>query len=676
MLRTVVFQRERGDPTPLGASKKGEYFNFALFSQHAANVTLCLFNPGNKAPFQEISLDPKINRTGFVWHIAVRNLPETFDYGYRLAGPKEQLYNEALIVTDPYAKSLNTSQKWGDQFYASNQVLGEWFAPTPFDWQGTSSPNIPMQELVIYEMHVRGFTISSGEPHSGTYLGLIDKIPYLKKLGVNTIELLPIFEFNECENALKNPNTGKTLWNYWGYSTINFFSPMNRYTSSPQRNAAIEEFKTMVREMHKNQIEVILDVVYNHTAEGNEKGPTYSFRGIDNSVYYMLGQDGHYLNFTGCGNTFNCNHTVVAKFILDSLRYWVSEMHVDGFRFDLASILTRDVHGNPTGNPPIVEAISKDPILANCKLIAEAWDAAGLYQVGSFPAYGKWAEWNGKFRDVTRKFIKGTDGVAGDFSRALSGSQDLYASSGRKPYHSVNFVTAHDGFSLRDLVSYTNKHNHSNGEDNRDGTNDNESWNCGQEGDTTNPKILQFRQRQMRNFITALMVSLGTPMILMGDEYQHTRRGNNNTWSHDDELNWFLWDELEKQQDFFRFYSLIIAFRKKQKLLRRATFLEIQDVDWHGHMPFHANWSANSRFVAYTLKDHEKEEHLYIAFNSESGRPSVQLPDPPANKKWYRIVDTALAPPNDFIEEPLKFAPIQVSYKMEAYSVLIAQSLA
>jgi isoamylase/glycogen operon protein len=348
-------------------------------------------------------------------------------------------------------------------------------------------------------------------------------------------------------------------------------------------------------------------------------------------------------------------------------------MHVDGFRFDLASILTRDSNGAPLHNPPVIEAISKDPILASCKLIAEAWDAGGLYQVGSFPAYGRWAEWNGKYRDTVRKFIKGTDGVTGDFSRALSGSQDIYGYT-RKPYHSVNFITAHDGFSLKDLVSYNQKHNTPNGEDNRDGTNDNESWNCGAEGPTQNPKVLQFRERQMRNFHTALMVSLGTPMLLMGDEYGHTNLGNNNMWCHDSP-NWFEWDKLDTAAGFYRFYKKMIAFRKQTTLLRRSEFLTDQDVDWHGHFPFKADWSGKSRFVAYTLKDHAAQSHLYIAFNADHSRTTVHLPDPPPHKQWYRIVDTALKTPFDFIEEPEKSPPLKTIYRMEAYSALVAQAL-
>lgn len=653
---------DRGSPTPLGASITEGCINFSLFSQKATSVKLSLYSPGNRIPFFEISLDPQLHRTNNVWHVAIHNLPPLFDYGFHIDGPP---------LLDPYAKAMNTSHEFGDHYYENLPVLARWQPSPSFDWENTAPPNIPPENLIIYEMHVRAFTIdgTSNVTHPGTFLGIIDKIPHLKKLGVNAIELMPLFEFNECENVLKNPLSGKRLYNFWGYSTVNFFTPMNRFS----KENSVREFKMMVKELHKNGIEVILDVVYNHTCEGNGTGKTLSFRGIDEAVYYILTSDGHYANYTGCGNTLNCNHPVVMQMILDSLRYWATEMHVDGFRFDLASILTRDGHGTPLADPPVVRAIAEDPALSKCKLIAEAWDAAGLYQVGSFPYYNRWGEWNGKYRDVVRRFIKGTDGQVGAFAEALAGSTDLYGS--RKPYHGVNFVTAHDGFSLRDLVSYNYKHNETNGEENRDGINNNDSWNCGHEGATNNPKILQFRERQMRNLHVALMVSVGVPMLLMGDEYGHTRHGNNNAWSHDDEINWFQWKELEKNANFFRFYSLMIAFRKKEKLLRRAEFLRGEDVDWHGHAPFHAEWGKHSRFIACLLKDHESQHPLYIAFNTSNHRGTVQLPDPPRMRKWMRIVDTALAPPHDFTEDPGQFQPIRAAYKMEAFSCLIAKAL-
>jgi isoamylase len=651
---------DRGSPTPLGASEQGSLINFAIFSAHAESVVLTLYNLDHQTSFMELPFHPKLNKTGDVWHMGVKGLPPTFDYGFKI--------NSKNKVSDPYSKKLNVTDSWGDNFYNTHPVLSRFAKPAAFDWQSQLSPQIPFQDLILYEMHVRGFTqdSSSRTQHPGTFLGVIEKIPYLKELGVNAVELLPIFEFNEGENILKNPKTKKKLCNYWGYSTVNFFCPMRRYGN-------INDFKTMVRELHRNKIEVVLDVVYNHTAEGSEKGKTWNFRGIDPKVYYILGSHGEYLNFTGCGNTLNCNHPAVMELILDSLRYWVEEMHVDGFRFDLASILTRSGDGTPLPNPPVIEAISKDPVLSQTKLIAEAWDAAGLYQVGSFPSYGRWAEWNGKFRDVVRRFIKGTDEQAGSFAGVLSGSEDLYGPD-RKPYHSINFVTAHDGFSLKDLVSYNTKHNEQNGENNRDGSNDNESWNCGQEGPSANAKIISLRKRQMRNFHAALMMAVGTPMILMGDEYGHTRGGNNNTWSHDTPLNWFLWEEITKDKNFFRFYKAMIAFRKSHPLLCRAEFLQKRDVEWHGYSPSQPDWSPKSRFVAYTLQDPLERPQLYIAFNAAPFRPSVELPPAAQGQAWFRVVDTALAPPFDFLEDPEKFPAISGSYKMEAYSALIAQA--
>ena len=449
---------------------------------------------------------------------------------------------------------------------------------------------------------------------------------------------------------------------------------MNRYVSDHSWTGAIDEFKTMVRELHKEGIEVILDVVYNHTAEGNHDGPTYSFRGIDNASYYLLDDKGEYLNFSGTGNTVNANQPSVTQFILDSLKYWVSEMHVDGFRFDIASCLVRGLKGEPLPLPPVIHAITFDPLLAEVKLIAEPWDAAGLYQVGSFPGENRWAEWNGKFRDNVRRFLKGTEGIAGAFAGSISGSQELYG-NGRRPYHSINFITAHDGFSLKDLVCYQEKHNIANGEDNRDGLNENDSWNCGVEGPTKNRQILQFRAMQMRNLHMALMVAIGTPMILMGDEYGHTRDGNNNTYCQDNALNWFLWDELKKNAPFERFYRLMIHFRNDHPIFHRTEFLSPEDVNWHGHTPHQPNWDPHSRFVAYTLKDKEKGQDLYIAFNPDFNAAHVTLPPPPEGKKWHRIVDTAQLPPNDFVEHPSEIPPLKFTYDMPSHSALLAKAL-
>ncbi len=643
------FKTKRGYPQPFGVSKHDNGYNFSLFSEHASAVSLCLFSPEEHDPVLEIPLDPQVNKTGNVWHIFLSDVPAKYHYGYRVDGPYDPLkghyFDNRMIVLDPYAKQVASSSKWGSSLRKdpSHIHCGVIDPYVPFDWEGDRHPNLPVNELIIYEMHVRGFTqdATSGVENKGQFLGIVEKIPYLKSLGVNAIELLPIHEFNERANLFSNPVTGEPLYNFWGYSTINFFSPMNRY-------GEINEFKTLVKELHANGIEVILDVVYNHTAEGDADGPIISFKGIENSVYYMLAPNGEYYNFSGCGNTFNCNNPVVRGLIRDSLRYWVTEMHVDGFRFDLASILVRSHDGIPLANPPLVEAITLDPILANTKLIAEAWDAAGLYQVGSFPGMGKWGEWNGKYRDAVRRFIKGTDGTVGEFATRISGSEDLYG-KGKLPSQSVNFITAHDGFTLADLVSYNEKHNHDNGEGNRDGANDNYSWNCGVEGTTNNPEILALRERQIKNYHLALMVSQGVPMILMGDEYGHTKNGNNNTWGHDSRLNWFQWDTLEKNAAFFRFYQKVIAFRKSHPVLTRYRFLESNEVVWHGIEPGKPIWDEKNRFIACSLPDPLNAYSLYIAFNAFYHEVTVHLPwcDTP----WHQYIYTANPSPDDIVDE-------------------------
>ena len=681
----IVTQRKftfgKGDCFPLGVSEKKEGINFSLFSANAIQVTLCLFSGDDLKPLQEIPLDPHIHRTGTLWHILLKNPPSTpLTYGYRISGPTDNpllKYNPKHILSDPYAKGLTTPGTWGQGVLNAQGTLplGKVIVNCPFDWEGDHPPNIPTRDLIIYEMHVRSLTQdpSSQVKHPGTFAGIIEKIPYLKELGINAVELMPIFEFNECEIDTVNPSNQEPLRNMWGYSTINFFSPMNRFAADTSWQGAISEFKALVKELHKNHIEVILDVVYNHTAEGGTGGPNFSFRGIDNKVYYMLTPDGHYLNFSGTGNTFNGNHPVAAQFIVDSLRYWVEEMHVDGFRFDLASILTRSSNGTPLPSPYVVDAITADPVLANVKLIAEAWDAGGLYQVGSFPGQGEWCEWNGQFRDIVRRFLKGSDNMSGLFAQVMCGSQFLYGHD-RRPYHSINFVTAHDGFTLRDLVSYQDKHNEANGEDNRDGANDNESWNCGAEGDSTDHQVLLLRARQMRTFHTALMIAIGTPMLLMGDEYGHTRNGNNNTWCQDNALNWFLWNRLNEEAEFVRFYRLLIQFRHQHPLLKRDAFLSDKEIAWHGTYPLKPNWGEENRFVAYTLKDLKTKEHLYIAFNSHFTALKIHLPQPPAGKKWYRIIDTALPSPQDIVEDP-KSAPMLLTYTIQDHSALVVKAL-
>jgi isoamylase/glycogen operon protein len=514
-------------------------------------------------------------------------------------------------------------------------------------------------------MHVRGFTQGrqAESPHAGSFLGIIEQIPYLTSLGVNAIELLPIFEFHEQEYTGPEGFEGGPLCNYWGYSPVSFFAPMARYASPASPLNPIEQFKLMVRELHKAEIEVILDVVYNHTAEGHKGLESYCYRAWDADSFYIRDSEGHDLNYTGVGNTFNCNHPVAMELILDSLRYWVSEMHVDGFRFDLASIMMRDLDGTPLDTPPLVQAITKDPILAKCKLIAEPWDAAGLYHVGGFFSHSsRWSEWNGKYRDCVRRFLKGNPGMAGEFAKRLCGSEDLYGHN-RTPAHSINFITAHDGFSLSDLVRYTHKHNLANGEENRDGSNMNDSWNCGAEGVSSDPKVLELRARQVRNFHLALMLSQGVPMIQMGDEYGHSKRGNNNTWCQDNYLSWFDWDAMDAEHGFQRFFRGLIQFRQRSPILRRREFLGPEDICWHGIETNSPAWDPQARLVAFTLYDHDTGHDLYAAFNAHPTAINVHLPAR-TDRAWHRLVDTSLKSPMDF--QAPETAPV---YQDESYEI-------
>ncbi len=654
-----------GEPLPLGVSQKSEGFNFALASKYASEVTLLLYDLKNKKVLSEIQLDPQLNRTGDVWHIFVTTqINEPFGYAYKLNGqPPENIVNffdPSKIIIDPHAKAVDSPINWGalacgdkDSYHPLGLVLPH----LPFDWDHDKPLQIPEKDLVIYEMHVRGFTqhSSSGVKTPGTFLGVIEKIPHLLELGINAVEFLPLQEFNECEYKVPNPLIHDKLFQYWGYSSVNFFAPMNRYASSNDPGAAINEFKSMVKALHKNDIAVILDVVFNHTNEGNETGPINSFKGIDSSAYYLMDSSGKLLNFTGCGNTVNTNHPWVQNLIIDVLRYWVLEMHVDGFRFDLASIFYRDLNGEVVSIGPIVEAISEDPILSKTLLIAEPWDAVGLYQVGGFyPHKVRWSEWNARYRDTVRRFIKGGPDIKGKFASRISGSQDIYGS--RSPLSSINFVTAHDGFTLHDLVSYNQKHNLPNGEKNNDGTNNNESWNCGKEGPTNDPLINELRSRQMRNFHLALMLSQGIPMLHMGDEYGHTKNGNNNTWCHDNNLNWFLWDKLQENAGFYRFFRKLIEFRKQHPILRLGHFLTPCDVSWWGSNGQKAAWDdKDGNFLAFTLIEQEHGEELYCAFNAQNVSLMIDLPGFEFSQDWRVVINTALPAPKDFYdlgEEP------------------------
>ncbi len=664
-----------GNPYPFGATVCEGGVNFAIAAKEAQKLSLCFFDENQRTtPFKEIALDPNLHKTGEVWHACVLGLPPFVVYGYRVFPDQSQ--DTSYILLDPYAKLVASHSTWGSQPNDPYIPLGKVTVHSNFDWQGDKFPRIPSRDLILYEMHIRGFTrdSSSETQHPGTYLGVIEKIPYLKELGINAIEIMPIHEFNENEAMQVHPKTKQKLCNYFGYSTVNFFSPMLRYASESTQDKALIEFKTMVRELHKNGIEVILDVVYNHTFEGNEKGPTLSFRGINRRAYYMINAEGNYLNFSGCGNTFNANHPLTRELILDSLRYWVTEMHVDGFRFDLASILTRAENGAPLGNAPLVDAISQDPILANTKLIAEAWDAGGLYQVGGFYPGNRWSEWNGRYRDVVRRFIKGTSGHKTAFATALCGSQDLYG-WGRVPTCSVNFVTAHDGFSLADLVTYNEKHNEENGENNRDGFDHNDSWNCGIEGHSSNKKIVYLRERQIRNFHLALMVSQGIPMILMGDEYAHSRNGNNNTWCQDNVLNWFLWNRLEVRPGFYRFFRSLIHFRKTHLyLLGKDNFLEDKDITWHGLQPMNADWGNDNRFVAFTLNSDQGPE-LYVAFNASHVSQTITIPPAGDGKTWHWVVNTHNLPPDDFFDEEHRQKLLSNHYRIHSYSAIMLEAI-
>lgn len=685
-----------GSPIPFGATARDNGVNFAVYSSNASSATLCLFSPSDlqeNRVTEQIHLDPSVNKTGDVWHAFLQGRGlENMLYGYKFDGnfsPEEgHYYDSSQILLDPYAKAVISRGDYGALGPGGNcwpQMAGMIpSSDSEFDWEGDLPLRYPQRDLIIYEMHVRGFTKhdSSKTNFPGTYLGVVEKLDHLKELGVNCIELMPSQEFNELEYYSYNSVLDDYKMNFWGYSTVNYFSPMTRYSAAGTRNCgrdAISEMKILIREAHKRGIEVIMDVVFNHTAEGNELGPVLSFRGIDNSVYYMLAPKGEFYNYSGCGNTFNCNHPVVRQFILDCLRYWVMEMHVDGFRFDLASIMTRscslwdaiNVYGNPieddpmtTGtplsSPPLTDMISNDPILRGVKLIAEAWDTGGLYQVGSFPHWGIWSEWNGKFRDIVRQFIKGTDGFSGAFAECLCGSPNLYQEGGRKPWHSINFVCAHDGFTLADLVTYNQKHNLANGEDNNDGENHNNSWNCGQEGEFASLPVKKLRKRQMRNFFLCLMVSQGVPMISMGDEYGHTKGGNNNTYCHDNFMNYFLWDKKEESSsDFFRFCRLMTKFRRECESLGLDNFPTAERLQWHGHAPGRPDWSETSRFVAFSLVDSVKME-FYVAFNAGHLPVIVTLPERPGYH-WEALVDTGKPTPYDFLTDdiPERVAAIQ-----------------
>lgn len=651
---------KRGFPLPSGTTILEEGINFTLFSRHATGVTLVIQPTKEKStnqPRLELVLDPELNRTGDIWHILLITEERDFSYGFCLDGetdiPGQGLhYDWTQVLLDPLCQNL-ASRSWGDTFLEKNGPLCK-LTSHDFDWQDDRPLKTPMVDSVIYELHVRGFTqdASANVTHPGTYLGIIEKIPYLKELGITAVELMPVTEWDENDNVFFDPQTGKKLKNYWGYNPISFFALKSGFAANPARH--INEFKTMVRSLHQAGIEVILDMVYNHTGEGGYQGETTSFRGIDNPIYYLLDQHSHdYLNFSGCGNTFNCNHPVVRVLIKNSLRYWVMEMHVDGFRFDLASILGRDSKGHVLANPPMIEMIAEDPILRDTKIIAEAWDAAGLYQVGSFSQNSRWAEWNGKFRDDVRAFMAGHDNTVAHLATRISGSADLYQTSSRTPCNSVNFITSHDGFTLYDLVSFEQKQNENNGEENRDGDNHNISWNSGVEGIDSSDEILSLRFRRMRSLALILILSQGVPMITAGDEFGRSQGGNNNSWCQDNKISWIDWDLAQSNKGLLRFFKKCLKLRKTHLLFRRRNFFSHgleQEISWQSLIPGTEDWSSDCHSLAFFLQGKKDDSDFFIMLNGHrSESADFTVPPLSANREiWHQIIDTARKSPFDF----------------------------
>ncbi len=655
--------------------------SFTVNSQNATSCKLVLFKWDACQPYATIPF-PKKYKIGNVYSMIVFGLNiEEFEYAYIVDGPYKPevglIFDNTKYLLDPYSKAVTGQSVWGAKprcgyEYRSRVVAND------FDWGNNEKLLIPMEELIIYELHVRGFTkhSSSGVNYPGTFAGLAEKIPYLKELGINAVELMPIFEFDEMLDA--RTFDGEKLFNYWGYNTVSFFAPNTSYTAEIEYNREGDELKSLIKKFHENGIEVILDVVFNHTAEGDEKGPYISFKGFDNSVYYMLTPDGKYYNFSGCGNTINCNHPVVQRMILDCLRYWVTQYRVDGFRFDLASILGRNEDGSPMNKPPLLQNLAFDPILANVKLIAEAWDAGGLYQVGSFPSWNRWSEWNGKYRDDIRRFMKGDSGLANIAAERISGSHDLYNPVSRGKNASVNFITCHDGFTLHDLYSYNSKHNETNGWNNTDGDNSNNSWNCGTEGNTNNEIILKLRIKMMKNACAVLLASRGTPMLLAGDEFGNTQFGNNNPYCQDNEISWLDWNLLDKNKEIFDFFKKMIKFRTSHPVLQNSikpAQCGLPDVSRHGTEPWHLDLSDETRMLAVMFAGRNKEDNgddiVYIAINSNWEKQYVKLPDLPTNLEWRIAVNTAMPARQEFIESVDQMIKVGTKIELEPRCVVI-----
>ena len=679
-----------GSSHPLGATLCRDGANFSVFSKSGTSIELMLFDDvGDAQPTRVIALDPVRNRTYHYWHVFVPGIEVGQIYGYRARGPFEPQrglrFDPEKVLLDPYGKAVVIPEGYsridaclaGDNCAtAMKSVVAD---PGPYDWEGDVPLNRPFSQTVIYEMHVGGFTrhASSGLPSElrGTYRGLIEKIGYLQELGVTAVELLPVFQFDPQDAPRGHVN-------YWGYSPVSFFAPHVAYSSRKDRLGALDEFRDMVKALHRAGIEVILDVVFNHTAEGNHAGPTLCFRGLENSAYYLLQDDrSRYADYTGTGNTLNANQPIVRRLIVDSLRYWVETMHVDGFRFDLASILSRDERGRPLENPPILWDIESDPVLAGTKLIAEAWDAAGLYQVGTFVG-DSWKEWNGQFRDDVRSFMKADRGTVSRLARRLLGSPDIYGGAEREPEKSINFVTCHDGYTLNDLVSYNGKHNQENGEDNRDGSDFNLSWNCGVEGPTDDQTIERLRNRQVKNFLVLTLLSVGAPILLMGDEVRRTQRGNNNAYCQDNDISWFDWSGLDKHADIHRFTRLLLLGRSRGDLARGKLILNLNEIlqqariEWHGMKLGCPDWSDESHSLAFTAGTLDGRYLVHGMVNAYWEPLTFELPPPAGvHQGWHRAIDTSLDPPEDICDGPDAAPFVDKTYRVESRSIVLLFSV-
>ncbi len=685
-----------GKPYPLGATVTPDGINFALFSRNGTAVYLELFDADDPAPRASLALDPRRDRTGDIWHLFVHGIGAGQQYGYRVDGPYTpspagHRFNVNKLLFDPYARAFaGRYATEHDSLYGYDRSVGSAerdlsfssadsathttrsvaLSSSTFDWEDDQPPRRSLERSTLYEVHVKGFTThpSAAVAHPGTYLGLVEKIPHLLDLGVTAVELMPTHEFDPDEHNGTDPLTGRLLGNYWGYSPLGFFGLQRRYAATPTDPASVaREFREMVKALHLAGIEVILDVVFNHTGEGDEIGPTLGFRGLDNAVYYMLDRGRFYRNYSGCGNTLNCNHTVVKQLILDCLRYWAVEMHVDGFRFDLATILGRDRKGAWIGDLGLLYDIGGDPILRGCKLIAESWDAEGMYKVGGFPA--SWAEWNGRFRDDVRRFVRGDRGMVPDLARRIGGSRDLFGQK-RTPAHSINFITAHDGFTLRDLVSYEHKHNERNGEQNRDGTDASYSCNHGAEGPTDDPSIRSLRLTQAKNLLTVLMISRGTPMLLGGDELWRTQQGNNNTYCQDNPLSWHDWSDAAERSEIRDFCRKLVALRRAHPALTRPCFVAPFATDgdqlpgqlssefrWHGVTLDRPDWSYHSHSLALQIQGSSPatapdtdDRELFVALNGWSKPLRFELPALDEELVWHRVIDTSRPSPMDLVE--------------------------